>query len=427
MACSTPLGHVWDFLKEIKSVWWPHAGQRSFLLAKQPYRALACGRRWGKTDACAVQVAYDLYRGGPGTTLLVAPTLDQARILFERVVDLLTDLSERWPERFPMPRLRNSPFPRLDLKGHRVVARSASRPRSLRGLGADHIVVDEAAYVQAGIVGEVLMPMLATARAGKLTLISTPSGFGEFQRIFEKGQQGLSQFWSRTAPTRENPRIRDSYIELMREALPEPTFTREIEGRFAGAENGYFRIEAIRGAALHQPNLSGQGPFFAGLDLARTRDWTALVVLQGSREGARAVFVDRWRGLSWERQLHRVGKILEAFPDVLLRVDATGPGDAVVEWAARMLPGLRLTSTIFTPQAKNSIMSNLAMLLESGTLGIGEHRELHDELLAYVELPSGRLTGTGAHDDLVCALALAASDLPTHERGAIRLAGPIPQ
>ncbi|RYZ10546.1 MAG: hypothetical protein EOO70_10345 [Myxococcaceae bacterium] len=71
-------------------------------------------------------------------------------------------------------------------------------------------------------------------------------------------------------------------------------------------------------------------------------------------------------------------------------------------------------------------MSNLAVLLESGTLGIGEHRELHDELLAYVELQSGRLTGSGPHDDLVCALALAASDLPSHDRGGIRLGNRIP-
>lgn len=417
---------MWDFLKEIKSVWWPHAGQRQFLLAKQPYRALACGRRWGKTDVCAVQVAYELYRGEPGTTLLVAPTLDQARILFERLLDLLTDLSDRWPERFPMPKVRNSPFPRLDLRGHRVVARSASRPRSLRGLGADHIVVDEAAYVQAGILGEVLMPMLATAEAGKLTLISTPSGFGEFQRIFEKGQQGVLRFWSRTAPTRENPRIRDTFISLMRESLPETTFAREIEGRFAGAENGFFRFEAIRNAAEHRPNMSGQGPFFAGLDLARTRDWTALVVVEGTQEAAQTVFVDRWRGMGWERQLQRVGKALQAFPDVLLRIDATGVGDPVVEWARRLLPNVRIDSTIFSVQKKGSIMSNLAVLLEAGTLGIGDHRELHDELLAYVELPSGRLTGTGSHDDLVCALALAASDLPAHSGCAIRLGNRLP-
>lgn len=55
------MGDVYEFLREIAGLWKPHRGQREFLLAKAPYRALACGRRWGKTDVCAVQVAYHLH------------------------------------------------------------------------------------------------------------------------------------------------------------------------------------------------------------------------------------------------------------------------------------------------------------------------------------------------------------------------------
>jgi hypothetical protein len=412
---------VWDFLAEIKPVWSAHKGQRDFLLSKAPYRALACGRRWGKTDACAAQVAYHLHRGKRGLTLLVAPTLDQSRILFDRLLDLLTDLNERWPDRFPMPRLRNAPFPRLDLNGHRVIARSGHRPRSLRGLGADHIVVDEAAYVPRDILGEVLFPMLATSRQGTVSLISTPSGFGEFQRFFEKGMQGIARYWSRTAPTAENPTVRRSFIEEMRRSTLETIFAREYEGRFAGSENGLFSFEAIRRATELTPNMAGSGPFVAGLDLARTRDWTALVVLEGTREIARAVHVERWRGLGWERQIRRVGAILEKFPGVTLRIDRTGVGDPVLEWVHRLLPDLPLRATVFNPESKRSLMSNLGFMLESANIALPEHRELTDELLAYVERPKGRLEGSGAHDDLVCALALAATDLQLGYPGAIRL------
>lgn len=406
-------------MKEIAEVWKPHRGQREFLLARAPYRALACGRRWGKTDACAVQVAHRLFRGVAGTTLLVAPTLDQARILFERVLDLVQRLHERWPEAFPMPKVRNAPHPRLDLGESRVVARSGHRPRSLRGMGADHLVADEAAYLARGLLGEVLYPMLATAKDGTITLISTPGGFGEFQRFFERG--GDAKHWSRTAPTAENPRVSKTFLDLMRSSVPEATFAREYEGRFAGVEGGLFAFEAVRAAV--QPVVRGHGPFVAGLDLARTRDWTALVVLEGTMEAAQTVHVARWRGLGWERQLQKVGTALEAYPGVTLRVDGTGVGDPVVEWARRILPGLPIRSTVFTPDNKRILMSGLAVRLEAGTLAIPDDRDLLDELLSFVERPSGRLEGIGEHDDLVCALALAASDLPA-SAGLIGVASP---
>lgn len=338
--------------------------------------------------------------------------MEQARILFDRLLDLLFDMAERDPVRFPMPRVKGGSYPRLDLGNRRVLARSANRPRSLRGLGADHVVVDEAAYVPSGLLAETLFPMLATSRRGTVTLLSTPSGFGEFQRFYERGAEGQKPYWSRTAPTSENPRVGDAFIEHMRVTTPEATFAREYEGRFAGAEGGLFAFEAVRRAVSDGPMVAGNGPFAAGLDVARTRDWTALVVLEGTREGAKAVHVDRWRGMGWQRQLERVRAALEAFPGVTLRLDATGLGDPVLEWARRLMPSVPIVGTVFDRATKRSLMDGLVYLFEQGVLRLPDRRDLADELLAFVERPSGRVEGSGAHDDLVCALALAACALP---------------
>ena len=410
------------FLDDISTLWTPHSGQREFLLAREPYRALACGRRWGKTEACATQIAHRLHRGEPGVTLLIAPTRDQARILFDRALDLLQSLHERWPESFPMPRVRSGPNPSLDLEGRRVLARSGHLPRSLRGMGADHIVADEAAYLKRGMMGEVLFPMLATAEAGTITLLSTPSGFGEFQRFFELG--GQPGYWSRAAPTSENPRVTAAYLERQRALVSEATFAREYEGRFAGVDGGRFAFETVRAAVSAAPFVVGAGPFAAGLDLARTRDWTALVVIEGTDHAARAVLVKRWRGLSWETQLRKVEAALEPFPGVTLRVDATGMGDPVVEWMRGVLPGLPIRRTVFSPDSKRNLIDSLAVRLERRTLTLPDDRELADELLSFVERPNGRLEGSGEHDDLVCALAMAATDIAVSAGREITLVGP---
>ena len=86
-------------------------------------------------------------------------------------------------------------------------------------------------------------------------------------------------------------------------------------------------------------------------------------------------------------------------------------GGPVVEWARRVLPGLPIRETVFTPGAKRDLMNGLGVLLERRRLALPDDRELTDELLSFVERPSGKLEGAGEHDDLVCALALAAFDL----------------
>ena len=175
-----------DFLSRISTFWQPHAGQRGFLEASGRLKVLACGRRWGKTSACAALVARALCGEVPAKVLIVAPTLDQARILFDRVLEFAGKLfgSEVVA--------KYSPYPRLEFGGHEVVARSGHSPRSLRGHEATHIIVDEAAFVPGSLVPDTLLPMLATT-GGEMTLISTPNGFNGFWRMFEFAKRRLGR------------------------------------------------------------------------------------------------------------------------------------------------------------------------------------------------------------------------------------------
>ncbi len=103
---------VTSFLEFIKTIWQPHSGQREFLLNNARLKVLACGRRWGKTDVCAAQVVSSLIGIGGTKHFLIAPTLDQAKLLFNRVLDLVDKLFDLpnapWLER---PKLKLSPFP----------------------------------------------------------------------------------------------------------------------------------------------------------------------------------------------------------------------------------------------------------------------------------------------------------------------------
>lgn len=163
-----PVYYVNGIESALASVWQPHAGQSAFLENAARLKVLACGRRWGKTDACAAQIVSALLRESPAKVLIIAPTLDQARLLFDRVVEMLEALTP--PLHFVLQnkggetgiKIRRSPYPHLRWGRHTVMARSGQLGRSLRGNEATHIVIDEAAFLPEEIITEIAMPMLAT-------------------------------------------------------------------------------------------------------------------------------------------------------------------------------------------------------------------------------------------------------------------------
>ena len=172
-------------------------------------------------------------------------------------------------------------------------------------------------------------------------------------------------------------------------------------------------------------------PFTAGLDLGQADDYSALVVLAVERERARCVLVERFRGLPYTVAVDRVLGHLSPYTDVVLLVDATGVGRAVVDILRLRAPRLRLVAVhlhggdrirrgpdgLHIP--KRTLMQPLRSLLAAGRLTIPAG-PLADELRNFavrVDPRTGhdRYQARGAgHDDLVVAASLAALPIPRH-------------
>ncbi len=171
-------------------------------------------------------------------------------------------------------------------------------------------------------------------------------------------------------------------------------------------------------------------PHFAGLDLAQTDDFTALVVVDAQPERARAVLVERFRGLAYTAVVDRVAGHLAPFPDVLLLVDSTGVGRPVVDLLRLRAPWLRLVPVHLHGGArirrgedglhvpKRTLMQPLRALLASGRIEIppGPLAEELRNFAVRIDPRTGhdRYEARRGHDDLVVAAALAA--LPTGRR-----------
>ncbi|MGE0002008.1 MAG: terminase family protein [Fimbriimonadaceae bacterium] len=414
-----------EFLRRLAPVWQPHEGQREFLLAMAPIQVLACGRRWGKTDACAVATLSRLFAEKPTRHILVAPTKDQATLLFERVIELGDRLYESEGKEF-RPHIRRSPYPKLELGGHVLAARSGHLPRALRGNEATHLVVDEAAYLPDSLIAEVLMPMLA-ATAGSMTLISTPHGKGLFWRLFRMGALGKEGVWSRHAPTSESPHVSASFLESQRLLLSERAFRVEYMAEFLDAEGQVFRTAAVEACTVPGVARNG-GPRHIGVDWARYCDYTAVAVLDGDRSEAGLVHIERFQADSWAETVKRVAALVSKFPGAEVTCDNTGVGDPVVESLRSALPRHTVHGYNFTRPSKSALIDNLVWLFDQGTLRIPPDPQLLRELEHFEAVPTGkgsRLEARGGyHDDLVIALALAGWGLRHRYEPRIRSAGP---
>ncbi len=416
-----------NFLQRLQPVWAPHAGQREFLLNPARIKVLACGRRWGKTDASAAELLASLCRPGPTRQLILAPTLDQARLLFERTVELLDGLARHEGER-PSCRVRRSPYPHLRVGESVLMARSGHVGRSLRGNEATHIVVDEAAFVPEELVTEVAMPMLATTD-GQLTLISTPRGKNHFWRFFRMGERREHGVWARRSPSAESPHVSERYLAIQRELVSDRVFRVEYEAEFLDGAGRVFRSDAVDACLVAELEPCGEGPFAIGVDWARYGDYTAVAVLSGNRGRCSLVHLERFHGLEWVRAVARVADVIRRFPHAAITCDATGVGDPVVEMLQREAPTAAVEGLVFSQRVKADLIEGLAWLFERASLRMTPDPNLLRELEYFEATPSAsgatRLAAAGgAHDDLVTALALAAWKLPHAYRPVIAVGAP---
>jgi len=347
--------------------------------------------------------------------LAIAPTITQAKIVFERVKWMLAALGVAFTYTV-------SPHPSLQVasgKGkqaqvlHILDARSGHEAINLRGAGADHILIDEAAFVPESLIAEVAMPMLA-ANDGRMTLISTPRGRNFFYRLFLRGQNREHGFWSRQSPSNENPRVSAEFLAIQREIISERAYLTEYEAQFIDSQSAVFAADAID-ECLVAPIVE-RGPVYLGVDWARYRDFVGVVAVRGNRLRSEVIRVDRWSGARWSHSVQRVAAIADDVAATAIACDSTGAGDAPTEDLASSVEHRQVVNVQFTSQSKPVLIESLGALIEHVRIRLLPEPALIAELENY-EAKLGETGHThyaaapGFHDDLVCALALACSQL----------------
>jgi len=374
-------------------------------------RVVACGVRWGKTTAAAMEgVAAAVAPSERSIGWIVAPTYDLADRVFREIeVVVLEKLKHRLIVKKDAERrivLRNMAGGASEIR-----AKSADNPVSLLGEGLDWLVVDEAARLKPSIWQGHLSQRLID-KHGWALLISTPKGKGYFYDLFRRGQPGVADpdYASWNMPTWTNPLLDAAVVEAERARLPERVFSQEYGAQFLEGSGAVFRYVREAATGAWQQPIPGNR-YFGGLDLAKVEDFTVLTIVD--RHG-HVVFVDRFHRLDWSLQVQRLVAATQRYRGVTTFCDVTGVGDPIYE--ALRGAGCQVQPYPFTAQSKRQLVDNLSLMLEQRKLVLPRADlwpEGIEELEAFeysvTEQGNVRTSAPGGmHDDCVMSLALAA-------------------
>lgn len=381
----------------------PHSGQKQFhefpdIHQRTRFRIACCGRRFGKTLACANEIIQHAFLISKSVNWWIAPTYQQSMIayrLIEKAIESTGYIAENQKSE-----------KRILLKnGSVIMFKSADNFNALRGEGVNFVVLDEAATIQREAWEQAIRPTLSD-KNGKALIIGTPKGRNWFYEIFARGcDPEQTDYKSFTFPTWSNPLIPQSEIEEVRRSLPADVFRQEYEAQFLEDSAGVFRnIRECIAGSFEEP-ISGKR-YFIGWDIAKHQDFSVLVCMDHHRH---IVAFDRFNQIDYSLQLSRVQAMAEKYKASVL-MDSTGAGDPVLEQLRAR--GVNVKGYNLSSHSKQQLIENLAVGIEQRLLTFPQIDTLIHELQIYeYEITrAGNVrynAPSGFHDDTVIALGLA--------------------
>ena len=194
--------------------------QKEILNHPARFKVVVSGRRFGKTYASIASLAK--HASKPNTKVMyVAPSYRMAKqIVWEDLKQMLRD--KNW-----IKKINESELTITLVNASIIMLRSVDNPDSIRGLGLDHIVIDEAADVSQldEVWNAVLRPTLSD-RQGTALIISSPKGRGSLYDLYQN-EKRLADWKSWQYTTIEGGNVSAEEIEAAKRDMDERTFNQE--------------------------------------------------------------------------------------------------------------------------------------------------------------------------------------------------------
>jgi hypothetical protein len=407
---------------------WPHQAEAARSAAR--YRVLLAGRRAGKSRLLAVLALFTAFRK-PRQSVVIVSVGEVASL---RVLADVADLCSS-------PMLSGSVVDELksvvSLTNGSTIASFPASMRQIRGIGADLLIIDEAAFVPRDI-WSAAFPSIAdrVARGARVLLASTPWPIADswFREWHQRGLDGDPRVASWWWPSSVNPHIGQAELDDMRSGMSTEEYEREIEARWTSEEGVYFTAEELDAAVVDYPLISpehaaGRSPdrdwmAAAGIDYGFRTDANACVLVSPAEDmGANRdlIYYVPWleshTRLEYADFTDRLVDIARGYRVVTFASETNGVGAMPTQELQRKLVENQLASPVapvWTDQRRKMAGFSKIKVMLGRDLILPRHPELLRELrsLEFTRTDAGGLriaARAGYHDDLSMSLLGAVS------------------
>ncbi len=197
--------------------------QKEIINDQNRFKIIISGRRSGKT-MCAIASLAKYSRFPHKKCMYVAPSYRMAKqIVFDDLTELLQ--TKGW-----LKRVNQSDLVFTLVNGSQIYLRSADNPDSIRGIGLDYVVIDEAADISEEAWSAVIRPTLSD-REGDAMIISTPKGRGWLYDIYNDAK--IKPDWaSWQFTTAQGGIVSAEELAQAKQDLDDRTYKQEYEAQF---------------------------------------------------------------------------------------------------------------------------------------------------------------------------------------------------
>jgi len=203
--------------------------------SKARFRVVVAGRRWGKTQVSKISLVIQAAAKRNQLVWYVAPTYQMARdIMWD---DLKASIPDKW-----IRKIYENRMVIYLINGSKIHLKGADKPDSLRGVGLNFVVIDEAQDIKEETWEMVLQPTLATTN-GQAIFIGTPKSYNWLYHRYMLGKRGVmvedargkmvkNEWESWQFPTITSPFIPAREIVARRRDMDPKSFRQEFEASF---------------------------------------------------------------------------------------------------------------------------------------------------------------------------------------------------
>ena len=362
------------------------------------YNMICCGRRWGKTTMAINLLAEVLLSGKPVGWF--APN-------YKLLTEVWRDVTERFA---PIQKRINTQDRRVEyITGGTLEFWSLDNRRAARSRKYARVIIDEAAFCQdLDVMWRRSIRPTLTDLSGDAWFISTPDGRNAFYRMWQFAQDRPTWYTVQRSSW-DNPFLPVADLEDLKQQLPERDYIQEIMASFISEDGAVFRN--VNGAVTLDKAVTEPDPnstYVFGVDWGRTNDATVCVIVDITNR--QVVHVDRMVRTGFELQVGRLKMLFDKWRPTTVLAETNSMGLPLIEQLQKL--GLPMRGFTTSNATKAEIIEKLAIAIEKGEIGLLDHPQMIQELIAYTQekTPTGIYkygAPQGEHDDCVMALAMA--------------------